>query len=701
MTDQDEVKVGDIVEVIISKPLTGKSADALKAQGYAKPNRLGQRAKVSALQQTNKAGEVIWTTKKDGNILIKYMAYDHPDGYSLPDQPPGKPPSLNQGQWKIVKTALVPPGAERARNEGGEYEPDDPTTDDKNEAYKPSSTETKLKDEVAVKEELVIDPPQGNDGSKKKSKSVKETAVEIKSGDEVFISEVFDSDVPNSMDTVRNVFNVQKAGWTPIVNTRSIDVKKLKEQEGSFTKIITEAGFKIRVLFSPATNDVGFNDIDTQEKYDTMLTNNNNMILREYQIGANLANSDISGTGNKSESIGMNISSINGAGESVNGKYPATAQVVSIKLNFNEIGQVESFMVDLIDRAGGGNEDYHPTHTYQSPTYVAAASSGSVGFGAIEDSQGTLDFEPTMTEFNRFYNNENKSMPLNRYVVGIHADLDNSVLRDLWLPMDVNWSGQKKIEANVVDGKNIGGYIKLQLSCQEGDTTDLIPGRWEDFTTDSPRQQWNNYPRSAVIILPHADDTHMSILSDDGERMGAIQEVKYAEVGGAIAQIQLISNFERDKTDENGMVVLPLSPDDDDYDPFAEPLKETVKLVRTIEKGQEVSFDVETRKGVGLQGKQTLKGEVTLFTAYPTADCYLAWEKRKGQRFSFLSLGQQTLTYIRHTSSNDKIDRYYIIVSNKPGEPHTGQVIVVDKSQPDAEDPASTESEDVIEVESE
>ena len=114
-------------------------------------------------------------------------------------------------------------------------------------------------------------------------------------------------------------------------------------------------------------------------------------------------------------------------------------------------------------------------------------------------------------------------------------------------------------------------------------------------------------------------------------------------------------------------------------------------LYRTLEKGQEVEFQVETRKGVGLQRTQTLKGEITLFTAYPKEDCSVAWDARKGQRFSFLSMGQQTITYLRHKSADDNIDRFYIIVANKPNEPHTGQVIVVDKSQPEAEEPASIE----------
>ena len=233
----------------------------------------------------------------------------------------------------------------------------------------------------------------------------------------------------------------------------------------------------------------------------------------------------------------------------------------------------------------------------------------------------------------------------------------------------------------------------MQMSCQSGDTTNLIPGRWEDYTDESPKSSWSKYPRNVVVILPHADDTKMSIMSDSGEKMGPINEVKYHKIGEAIQSIQLISSFERDKTDEDGNVVL-TDPDD----PFSQSEKEKVTLKRVIEKGQEVSFDVATRAGVGIAGTETLAGEITLFSVYPDKDCSEEWEKWQGQRLAFLSLGQQTLTYIRHKSPSDNIDRYYIIVANKPGEPHTGQVIVVDKSAPNAEEPASEEGDEEVYV---
>ena len=136
MADKDTVKVGDIVRVKVEKPVTGKFAKELESQGYKKPNRKGQTAVVSALEQTSKAGDVIWTTKKDGKILIKYQEFKHPDGYTLPNQPPGKPPVLNDGDWEIVSTSSeTSEEPERAREDDGTYKPDDPATEDENEAW--------------------------------------------------------------------------------------------------------------------------------------------------------------------------------------------------------------------------------------------------------------------------------------------------------------------------------------------------------------------------------------------------------------------------------------------------------------------------------------------------------------------------------------------------------------------------------------
>ena len=54
MADKDEVQIGDIVEVIVEKKVTGKLGDSLKAQGHSNPNRKGQQAIVSGLEQTSK-----------------------------------------------------------------------------------------------------------------------------------------------------------------------------------------------------------------------------------------------------------------------------------------------------------------------------------------------------------------------------------------------------------------------------------------------------------------------------------------------------------------------------------------------------------------------------------------------------------------------------------------------------------------------
>ena len=54
MSDKNTVKIGDIVEVIVEKKVTGKLGDSLKQQGHSNPNRLGQKATVSGVQQISK-----------------------------------------------------------------------------------------------------------------------------------------------------------------------------------------------------------------------------------------------------------------------------------------------------------------------------------------------------------------------------------------------------------------------------------------------------------------------------------------------------------------------------------------------------------------------------------------------------------------------------------------------------------------------
>jgi hypothetical protein len=707
MADKDEVQIGDIVEVIVEKKVTGKSGESLKAQGHSNPNRKGQQAVVSGLKQVSKKdGKTLWTTPKDGKILIKFKEFQHPEGYTLPKQTQGKPPVLNDGEWKIVSKATppaVPEDAERAREDDGTYKPDDKTTDDENEAYEPSSIET---DEESKEEPSTQAPSQGfgdagmggfgdaslggfgdtslggattdETESQEPVAETTETEVEIKSGEGSYYCPK-----ANSMKPMTTVFKVQDAGWTPIVNTREIDMEKLKEAQGSTTVVINEQGFKIRVLFSPQTNAYDDTEIDSEAKYKSMLKNKAGMIVREYEVGSTLLRSDIIGSGGKATRIGMNTKELTSEGGFVNKEFPANAQVTSLKLTLDDDSQIEEVMVSLLDRTGGDNQDYTVIHNVQGSEFSQGSNIGLSTFGG---GGGTLIIDPSIDDYNRFYSAENPQLPVERFVMGIKADMDNAVFRDYWKPISVEWKNAQSIKTNIVDGKNIGGYVKIQLSCQDGDTTDLIPGRWEDFVQgESARQTWKKYPRNAVALMPHADDTTMKILSDGGETMGDIQEIQYHRIGDAIAQIRLVSTFERNVVDDEGNVVY------DGDDDFAEPKRETVTLYRTLEKGQEVEFQVETRKGVGLQRTQTLKGEITLFTAYPKEDCSVAWDARKGQRFSFLSMGQQTITYLRHKSADDNIDRFYIIVANKPNEPHTGQVIVVDKSQPEAEEPASIE----------
>jgi hypothetical protein len=702
MADKDEVKIGDIVEVIVEKKVTGKLGDSLKQQGHSNPNRLGQKATVSGVQQISKKdGKTLWTTPKDGKILIKFHEYTHPDGYTLPKQTQGKPPVLSDGDWKIVESSAkpeVPEGAERAREDDGTYKPDDPSTPDENEAYEPSS----VKDDDSDDEPSTDAPSQGfGDGMGgfgdsfggfgdtpmggastgdigDDDDSQEETEVQIASGEGNYYSLK-----AKNMSPMNTAFNVQSAGWTPIVNTREIDMEKLKTSQGSETVVINEQGFKIRVLFSPQTNALDDTEIDTESKYNAMLKNNAGMIVREYQIGSKLQKSDIVGSGNTATHIGMNTKEVDGEGNMVNKEFPSGCQITSLRITFNDDSEVDEVMVNLLDRTGGENQDYNLLHTIQGTSYTQG---GGGGFSAFGDSDGGLKIEPAIDEYNKFYDSKNPASPAQRFVMSIKADIDNPVFRDYWKPITVDWKKAPSIKTNLEDGKNIGGYVKMQLSCQDGNTTDLIPGRWEDFVQgESPRQSWKKYPRNAVVIFPHADDTTMKIESDKGEPMGDIQEVKYHKVGDAIAMIQLVSTFERTVLDEEGNAVM------DGDDDFAEAKKETVTLTRTLEKGQEISFQVQTRKGVGLQRTQTLKGEITLFVAYPDKDCSEAWKARQGQRFSFLSMGQQTITYLRHKSPDDDIDRFYIVVANKPNEPHTGQVIVVDKSQMGVEEPASIE----------
>ena len=493
---------------------------------------------------------------------------------------------------------------------------------------------------------------------------------------------------------------MQNAGWTPLVNSREIDVEKIEEAFGSPTMIINDpkSAFKVRLLFSGQTNGLGDAEIDTQAKYDSAFSDVDNMIVREYELGQKLKNSDIVGSGNKTSPVGTNLNITNAGGELVNELMPATSQVTTMKITFNKNGSIKEVSVDLLNQAGGDQTTYHPVFKTQKTTFTVKEQSGGGGFGGGGfggggSSSADMTIKPANTADNKFYDPVNVNNPAERVVIGIEIDADNALFRDYWKPLVVDWNKAPSIKANMVDGKNIGGVVKIQMECASGDTTDLIPGRWVDYNTDSPKSSWSKYPRSVALIMPMADDTTMKIMSDDGEQMGSINEVKYHMVGSVVGLIQLVSEFERPVIDDNGDVVL-----EDPSDPFSNPKQEKVKLVRTLEKGSSVEFDVATRKGVGTSGTQTLKGDITLFTINKDANNQNVWDARKGQRFSFLSLGRQTITYLRHKSADDNVDRYYIIVANKPNEPNTGQVIVIDKSQPDVEDPESIEMTETVEV---
>jgi hypothetical protein len=627
----------------------------------------------------------------------------------LPNQPPGKPPVLNDGEWELVssnddetKTESNEKG-ERAREEDGTYKPDDPTTLNENEAWENGEQQSSKDEDGGAdnkKEPEEEKTPQGDVGISSSGSNAKEvTSTEIASGVQPF---------DTSTGSVN--FNVQSAGWTPLVNTREVDVKKMEEALGSKTLIVNDSksAFKVRLLFSGQTNGLGRAEISTESDYDRAFKDASNMIVREFEIGQKLKKSDIVGTGTKATPIGANHSTTDASGSLVNEMLPATSQVTTLKITFADDGSIEEVGIDLLNQAGGASETYYPTYKIQSSSFSSSESSsgggfggggfgsggfGSGGFGSggSSSSSGDLKITPSNSVDNKFYDSVNVNNPAERAVIGIVVDIDNALLRDYWKPLTVDWDKAPSIKTNVVDGKNIGGVVKIQMECESGNTTDLIPGRWVDYTADSPKSSWSKYPRSVALIMPLADDTQMKIMSDKNEKMGAINEIKYHKIGNVVGLVQLVSEFERTVLDDEGNAIY-----EDPSDPFSNPKKEMVRLVRTIEKGDEVSFDVATRKGVGTSGTQELKGIITLITVDDKSENDSVWGARKGQRFSFLSLGQQTITYLRHKSANDNVDRYYIIVSNKPNEPNTGQVIVIDKSQPDVDDAESFEQTDVV-----
>jgi len=72
-----------------------------------------------------------------------------------------------------------------------------------------------------------------------------------------------------------------------------------------------------------------------------------------------------------------------------------------------------------------------------------------------------------------------------------------------------------------------------------------------------------------------------------------------------------------------------------------------------------------------------LKGEIESIKVYPDGDCWAEWEKWRGQRESFLTYGEQTISWLRWRNEKDE-NSLYIIVAND-NDPNTGQVIVLTK----------------------
>ena len=79
---------------------------------------------------------------------------------------------------------------------------------------------------------------------------------------------------------------------------------------------------------------------------------------------------------------------------------------------------------------------------------------------------------------------------------------------------------------------------------------------------------------------------------------------------------------------------------------------------------------------IGKQGYAPLEGEIESIKVYPKGDCEEEWAKWKGQRESFLTYGEQTLTWLKH-SENDEESLYIIVANDK--NPNTGQLIVLTK----------------------
>ena len=680
MADKDEVNVGDIIEVIVSKPIQGKIGEAYKTQGWAKPNRMGQRAVVSGIKQVSKkTGKINWTTKQDGKVLIKYQDFTHADGFDVPGQTQGKPPVLAEGEWKIIERAEVPKGADRARNDDGEYVGDDINTDDKNEAFvggfggigdSPSVIDTPPLGDDDVDEDLEKPLPDTSDTPPMTGFGVIGGFGSIGGSSTPSNTNVSSTPAPvakpKKTKTDTPLFDITKAGWLPFENTMQLDMEKIKEEQGGYTLTIAgQTGFKIRVLFSPVLN--GFNEqlIDSESKFNAMLTDSANMIMREYTIGENLTKCEIRGSGSKSlKGISQNYSK-----EGNNEKYPQSPTVQSFNLKWDAKGKLNKVTVTLVT----SDDTMQITHKAQKAKWeVSDSSSTSMGFGTVGGigssvGSGSAKYTPELDNSNNFYNADAPAAVLQRYDMNLEYDSDNTFFKQLWQPMVVDWDKAPSLPIKMSGGKNIGGYIKISMKCDKvEDVTDRIPGVWVGYNTDSSKREWSKAPRRVTLIMPKADDSNMYWMDDEGNKMSSIDEIKYHEIKGKIHSVRLSAQVERVLLDETGNAIT-------DSETF-EIKKETITQLKIIEKSRTETFEVKNR--IGKQGYSPLEGEIESIKVYSDGDCSSEWSKWLGQRESLLTFGEQTLTWLKWRDGDE--ESLYIIVGNDKS-PNTGQLIVLTK----------------------
>ena len=673
MADKDNVKVGDTIEVVVSKPIQGKIGEAYKTKGWAKPNRMGQRATVSGVQQVSKkTGKVNWTTPEDGKILIKYIDYTHADGFDVPGQTQGKPPVLGEGEWKIVGTSSAATSGVRTHEEDGKFKPDDPSTEDVNEAYVGGfggvGDSTPSLDSGDASSDASSDDTSiggfggiggfGSIGGDSTKSSVSDTASD---GSEAKPSK------PKKKTTSAPIFDVSNAGWLPFDHTMKLDMEQIKKDNGGYNMTISgQTGFKIRVLFSPTLNAMGDNLIANNEQFDDMKLDSAKMVMREYVIGDNLTKCEIRGSGtSKLHPISQNYNPESKDNE----EYPQSPTVISFNLKWSKQGILKEVMVTLV----GATDTMQITHKLQTAKWEGGGSSGTAtgwgnisGMSLVGDSSGSAEYSPALNKDNYFYDKENTLSVIERYAMELDYDSDNSFFKEEWLPMVVDWDKAPILPIKMDGSKNIGGYIKISMKCDKvEDVTDRIPGVWMNYTKETNKRDWNKTPRRVTLIMPKADDSNMFWIDDKGNKMSTIDEIRSHTVNGKIHSVRLTATIQRAIKDEDGNAVL-----DDNYKAETE----TVIQHKIIEKGRTQLFEVKNR--IGKQGYAPLEGEIESIKVYPKGDCEEEWAKWKGQRESFLTYGEQTLTWLKH-SENDEESLYIIVANDK--NPNTGQLIVLTK----------------------